>query len=226
MGTHPSTAPAWVAALLVSGACAGPRPPSPGGVAFPTLPGPILANGRSTATAWAGARVVEQGGATIRLGRTGEGIAIRTETVEPSIATILVAAADRVWLLHASAALGTGEYRCQSEGRCARLRDFEWSCRDPSDRPEAVACREAFRAKEGWLGNVDPRGGRVREFLILPERLPGGGSLRIVVTVLTLPEKAVSWPAVADDSASVAVQQGALPDAAQFSVGAWLEVPR
>jgi hypothetical protein len=222
----PSAAPSWVAALLVAAACASPRPPSPGGVAFPSLGGPILADGRSTASAWAGARTVEQRGVTIRLGRTGEAIAIRTETGEPSIATILVAAADRVWLLHASAALGTGEYRCQPDGGCARVRDFEWNCRDPSDRPEAAACREAFRTREGWLGNVDPQGGRVREFLIVPGHFAGEGSLRMVVTVLTLPEQAVSWPAVADDSASVAVQQGALSDAARFSVGAWLEVPK
>jgi hypothetical protein len=222
----PSVAPWWVAAFFATAACASPRPPSPGGVAIPSLGGPILADGRSTPSAWAGARIVEQRGVTIRLGRAGGAIAIRTETADPSIATILVAAADRVWLLHASAALGTGEYRCQSEGGCARVRDFGWSCRDPSDNPEAVACREAFRTREGWLGNVDPQGGRVREFLIVPGRFSAEGSLRMVVTVLTLPEQAMGWPAVADETASVAVQQGALPEAARFSVGSWLEVPR
>jgi len=32
----------------------------------------------------------------------------------------------------------------------------------------------AFRAIEGWLGNVDPEGGRIRELLVQPERFTGG----------------------------------------------------
>ena len=38
--------------------------------------------------------------------------------------------------------------------------------------------------------------------------------------------RAGASPAVADDAASVAVQQGALPDEARFAPGTWLEVAR
>ena len=217
--------PSTFLGALLAAACA-TAPPSTGRPeSLPTLAGPVSFDGRSGAGAWAGARVVDVRGGTVRLGRVDRGIAVRTETASPSIATLAVAASDRIWLLHASAALGTGEYRCQADGRCSRTRDFEWSCRDTSDRPEAVACRDAFLAKEGWVANVDPEGGRVREFLIQPERF-GGGPPRLVVTVLTLPAAPVSWPVVSDDAASLAVQQGALPEAARFDVARWLDVPR
>lgn len=219
---------AWVLSVLLGalllGACASGRPPAAGAVPLPPIAGPVTGEGRSPASTWSGAGLVQQGEATLRLGRVPDGIAVRIETQRRSIATALVSASGRVWLLHASAALGTGEYRCQPDGGCARVRDFEWSCRDPSDKPEALACRDAFRAKEGWIGNVTPQGGNVRELVIVPERF-GGLPLRLVVTVLTLPDQAQTWPAVKDDSASLAVQQGILPDAARFEPGTWLEVP-
>jgi hypothetical protein len=46
-----------------------------------------------------------------------------------------------------------------------------------------------------------------------------------VVTVLILPDQAQTWPAVKDDAASLAIQQGALTDEARFAPGTWLEVP-
>lgn len=223
--------PRWILALtaLALGACATAPSPIHGGLTLPQLPGPISADGRSAADAWAGATVIQQGELTLRLGHVADGIALRIETSRPSIATLGVAAGDRVWLLHASAALGTGQYRCSSDGRCSRVRNFEWSCRDPSDRPDAVACRDAFRTKEGWVANVHPEAGRVREFFILPPRFLGDAramdGLRVVVTVLTLPDRAETWPPVTDATAWLAVQQGALPDAARFDVATWLEVP-
>jgi len=210
---------------VLCGACAGQRSVPEGISALPPIAGPVIGDGRSAATAWTGARRAQLGEAVVQLGRVPAGVAVRVESARPSIATVLVASGDRVWLLHVSAALGTGEYRCGPDGRCTRTRDFEWSCRDPSDRPEAVACREAFRAREGWIGNVAPEGGTVRELVIAPERF-GVGDLRLVVTVLVLPDLAQSWPPVTDEAASPGIQQGALPDAARFAPGTWLEVRR
>jgi hypothetical protein len=139
----------------------------------------------------------------------------------PAIATVLVAASDRAWVLHASAALGTGEYRRTGDGRWRRVRDFDYLCRAPVDS----ACRDAFLAREGWLANVDRQGTRVREFVLVPAQFAGAGpELRIVVTVLVLPEGAHTWPATDDAAAAVRLQQGFLPDVLDLKPERWAVV--
>jgi hypothetical protein len=204
--------------LLLAGlvGCA-PAPPRPA-----IAVDPVQVDGVIGPDEWRDGREATLGSGRAKLRRVGDDLAVLVDLGGPGIATVLVASGDRVWLLHASAALGTGEYRCRPDGGCARTRDFAWSCRDPSDRPEARACRESFLAAEGWLANVNPEAGRTREFLISGRRF--GRPLRVVVTGLTFPEKARTWPPVTDDAASLAVQQGSLPPEARFLTPSWAEV--
>jgi hypothetical protein len=78
------------------------------------LPRAVTPDGRIDSAEWAGAREVRVDGMRVRLGRRGEVLAVAVELEAPGISTLLLASGDRGWVLHASAALGTGEYRCPS----------------------------------------------------------------------------------------------------------------
>jgi hypothetical protein len=153
------------------------------------------------------------------LRREGDVLQITMEVQHRGIGSVLVQAGDRLWVLHASAALGTGIYRRDGDV-WRRVQDFDYQCRDAAD----TACRDAFRARDGWIANV-ARGGADRRFeLDLPRFDP---SPRIAVTYLILePESAVGWPALDDDSASLPLQEGRLPETLSLRLARWAAVPR
>jgi hypothetical protein len=139
----------------------------------------------------------------------------------------VLAAGDRAWVVHASAALGTGEYRCAADGACTRTREFDFRCRDPSSSPTAEACRKEFRSAEGWIGNVSPSGTKAREFLVDLRRFGASDApLSLLVTGLVLPDQGRRWPAGNDDAGSVKLQQGFLEERTRFSSGGWLQIRR
>jgi hypothetical protein len=193
----------------------------------PVLGRDVAADGRLDSAEWAGAREVRADGMRIRLGRRGDVLAVAVELEATGISSLLVAAGDRVWVLHASAALGTGEYRCAADGACARTREFDYRCRDPSSAPASVACRKEFRSADGWIANVDPSGTRTREFLIDLRRFGTSRTpLSLAVTGLVLLDRALRWPAGDDDAGSVKLQQGFLEERMRFTPRSWFGVGR
>ena len=193
----------------------------------PALSRDVVADGRIDPAEWAGARQVSVEGMRVRLGRRGDVLAVAVELERPGISSLLVGTADRVWVLHASAALGTGEYRCAADGTCTRTRGFQFTCRDPSSAPAAKACREEFRSAEGWIGNVSPSGARTREFLIDLGRFGTPGTpLGLVVTGLVLPDQDKRWPEGDDEAGTVKLQQGYLEERMRLSPRSWFAVRR
>lgn len=196
-----------------------------GGV--PALTRDVVADGRLDAAEWKNAREVKVEGMRVRLGRRGDVLAVAVELDAPGISSLVVGTADRVWVLHASAALGTGKYRCAADGACTRTREFAFTCRDPSSAPAAQACRTQFRGTEGWIGNVSPSGTRTREFLIDLGRFGDAATpLSLLVTGLTFPDRGARWPAGDDDAGSVRLQQGFLDERTRFTPGSWWAIRR
>jgi hypothetical protein len=193
----------------------------------PALGRAVAADGRVDSAEWAGAREVRAGGMRIRLGTRGDVLAVAVQLEATGISSLLIGAGDRVWVLHASAALGTGEYRCAADGACTRTREFDYRCRDPSSAPAAVKCRTDFRKADGWIANADPSGTRTREFLIDLHHFGSAGTpLALAVTALVLPDRALRWPAGDDDAGSVKLQQGFLEERMRFTPRSWVAVPR
>ena len=217
---------ALVALLLSACAVSAPSPASnvtPLAVVVPELAGAVVADGVLQSEEWAGAEEVRTSSGSIRLGLSGKVFAIAVELEAPGIATVLLAHGSRVWLLHASAALGTAQYTCSTTGSCTRVRKFAFSCREMPPAPGAAGCRSTFRDQWGWVANVQASGARVREFLIDTERfVPPGQPLQVVVTALRLPDRPQQWPLVADDSASLELQAGNLPDTVTLTPRAWV----
>ncbi len=193
----------------------------------PALSRDVVADGRIDPGEWSGAREVRVNGMRVRLGERGDVLAVAVELEAPGISSLVLGTADRIWILHASAALGTGEYRCAANGTCSRTRDFQFTCRDPSSAPAAEACRKEFRSAEGWIANVSPSGARTREFLIDRRKFGAAGTpLSLLVTGLELPEQARRWPAGDDEAGSVKLQQGYLEEQIRFSPRSWFTVRR
>ena len=192
----------------------------------PALAHEVVADGRIDPAEWAGARQIRVDGMRVRLGTRGDVLAVAVELERTGISSLIVGTADRVWILHASAALGTGEYRCASDGTCTLTRGFQFTCRDPSSAPAAEACRKEFRSAEGWIGNASPSGARTREFLIDLPRFGAGAPLGLVVTGLVLPDQGKRWPAGDDEAGTVKLQQGILEERMRFSPRSWFSVRR
>ena len=193
----------------------------------PALSHEVVADGRIDPAEWAGAREIRADGMRVRLGARGDVLAVAVELEGAGISSLVLGTADRVWVLHASAALGTGEYACATDGNCIRTRGFQFTCRDPSDAPAAEACRKEFRSAEGWIGNVSPSGTRTREFLIDLRKFGTGKSpLGLVVTGLVLPDQAKRWPAGDDEAGTVKLQQGALEARMRLMPRSWFALRR
>jgi len=75
----------------------------------PALARDVVADGRIDPAEWEGAREVSVEGLRVRLGRRGDVLAVAVELEGPGISSLVIGTADRVWVLHASAALGTGD---------------------------------------------------------------------------------------------------------------------
>jgi hypothetical protein len=194
---------------------------------LPVLAKDVRPDGKIDTAEWAGAREIRAEGMRVRLGRRGDVLAVAVELEARGISSLVLAAGDRAWVVHASAALGTGEYRCAADGGCTRIREFDFRCRDPSSSPAAETCRKEFRSAEGWIGNVSPSGTTTREFLVDLRRFGAKDTpLSLLVTGLVLPDQVRRWPAGDDDAGSLKLQQGFLEERTRFASGSWLQIRR
>lgn len=152
--------------------------------------------------------------------RSGDTVWIAARGGADGIASVCVGSADRVWILHASAALGTGEYEL-AQGGWQRRRDFAWAARDPSDS----AAREEFFSREGWLANVS-KGGADREFELDLRRFPPGVRFAVGYLHTREPMRVDTFPErVTDACSGMPLQQGALPQTAAFAPETWEAFP-
>jgi hypothetical protein len=128
---------------------------------------------------------------------------------------------DGVWVLHASAALGTAIYK-QSTDAWARTQGFTWSCRGTGFTEAAIEEREAFFEREGWLGTIGYLGIRTHfEYRI---DLFGEDSLTILFLFLGpgYPRRVLTWPGDLSGAVEyVALVEGPLPETMPFDIGTW-----
>ena len=139
----------------------------------------------------------------------------------PRIASLYLVRGDRLWVLHASAALGTAEYS-RREGRWHLARGFTFACRG-----EGPPCRAAFARREGWSAAVSETGGdRVFE---LEASLAAAGTRFTVVsldphTADTTPDVR-ACPGITGDVIGAQLQAGDPPETIDVDASAWPSVP-
>lgn len=163
---------------------------------------------------------------TLTLARSGDGVHLSLEDGADGIASVFLYDGERVFVLHASAALGTAVFARAADGGWRRLQDFTFEARDPDD----LAAREAFWKKHGWLANVTPPGsgarpGGDRTFAIDVKRFQVGAPLRVAAGYLHLGSGAPAvdpWPTgLQDGVASVALHEGHTEPSPVFAPERW-----
>lgn len=196
--------------------------PNQAALPVPRGTAPIF-DGTLSAGEWAGAQEVAPDDRTTLFLKHGNGelflgLSARTMGgVSPCVVR-----GDDVWVLHASAALGTAIYQ-ESGDAWARTQDFTWSRRSTGFDEEALQERAAFFAREGWLGTLGYLGIRAHfEYRI---DLLGEDSLTILFLFLDLghPRKVLSRPVdLSDVPDATALVTGPVPETMPFDISTWI----
>lgn len=189
--------------LLV--ACASTAPTAAPVIDGTMQPGEWSRARRLTLTGGGDAWLLERDGATY--------VALRGE--RRGVGSLCLSDGARIWILHASGALGTATYERDGSGWNIGRR-FEWMVREGATAEE----KQQYLAANGWLANSDRTGRAAREYEI---RLPPGAN-RLAIGYLTLddPMSVSYWPeTVDDDCRSVAIGQGFLPATVTFEPERW-----
>jgi hypothetical protein len=155
------------------------------------------------------------GGGSVRVHGDAGGVRLAVSGPAASLATVYVASGDRVFVLHASAALGTGIYERVGDGY-RLVQDFRWQCRDRHDGD----CRSRFYGADGWWGETYATGSAERAIVIDRKLLGAGG--RVVVVRYTYPGQIAAWPErPGDDTVNEDLLRGTLPAEAHFVTSSW-----
>ncbi|REJ76102.1 MAG: hypothetical protein DWQ47_10795 [Acidobacteria bacterium] len=125
----------------------------------------------------------------------GEFISIAVKTAPHFVASICLASADDVIVLHASAALGELEY-LKKDGAWDPNGKFEWKVRDTSMGPEAIQQRTDYFQMNKWVANTTPMGTKGETEFLVRKDILSGEDLMLAVGIMpeSDPEKIISFP--------------------------------
>ncbi len=178
-------------------------------------------DGAIGADEWKGAQShALKGGGEVLLLQRGEVLYVAVRGEKRGIASLCVGDADRVSVLHASAALGTAEYAREKDG-WRRRANFKYEVRE--------AATEEARAKHlaewAWLSNPSRAGTPVREFAI--ELTPERRFLSVAFVTFDGGDAIAYWPeTVRDDCAALRLGQGWAEESQTFAPATWYRLAR
>jgi hypothetical protein len=214
--------------VLVTGLLLGIHPiylsgqtPSP----VPVPPGPaITLDGQLEALEWEGsARLPLSSHGEVFLHSHEELLSVGVRGPGFGLAHLALASRDTVWILHASAALGSIVY-ARDGGEWKKVQDPTWEVRDPSMTPEARARREAYLTTHHWVGTTGRMGAENEvEFLIRMERF-GGGEIRLAVVFYPVEGSGPfpRWPVdLRDGVVEAELLTGPMPERLHFDPRGW-----
>ena len=179
---------------------------------------PVL-DGTIDSDEWADAAAFELGeSSTLYLKRANGHVFLAIRATTMGIPSPLIVRGEDVFVLHASAALGTAIYSRQ-DGVWLQTQAFVWQCRELGFGPSAVAAREAFLEQEGWLGTVGRLGARTEfEYQILLD----GESLRVLFLFMEASQRVLSWPATPEETMhDLPLITGPIPGEIAVDFGEW-----
>jgi len=151
---------------------------------------------------------------------------VTVESEPIGVASLCIGNGDNIFVLHASAALGSLRFRTSEDGWVTDGR-FTWEMRESSMSDEAIAERTKYLESHSWIATTSSMGDpRIAEFLVSAE-LTGTDDIRIAVGIMPSgrPDVTLAFPtsaaACADDSLVRGVQPGA---ALHFAPSEWLNM--
>lgn len=172
---------------------------------------------------WADARRANLvGGGEVWLLRAGNELYVAVKGSGTGFPSLCVGNADRVEILHASAALGTVAYQRGAKG-WSRGQGFEWRVRDlPEPAPTLATDRESFLKEQRWLANASDTGTPLREFRII---LDAGRRFLGVVFLSTDSMQAAYWPTSMNDGCrDLDLLRGDAPGSLELEPSRWYEI--
>jgi hypothetical protein len=207
--------------LLLLGALHGQEGPE---VHVPSGPAVSL-DGILEAEEWEGAaRFAMRGGGEILLRARGPELMVGVRGAGPGFPHVALAAGDSVWILHASAALGTITYARDGEERWRPGQGPVWELRDTTLSAQAMEAREAYLDEHGWVASTARMGSDGEaEFVIRLDRF-GGGEARLGVACLVVPRRpeAPRWPdALPDEMNRAELLAGGTPEFLDLRPSGW-----
>jgi hypothetical protein len=145
----------------------------------------------------------------------------------PRIASVLVAHGDRLYVLHASAQIGTAVYAKTAGSHWSLLKGFMFECRFAStDKIHGPDCLDDFTWRDGWVANVSEHGVD-RVFDISKRVAPAGARFAVVSFDPTsngdLPDLR-ACRGVTGDALSPTLQAGNTPATLNIDPSEWPEV--
>ena len=157
------------------------------------------------------------------LQRQGEEIAVGIRGNQPGFPHLAFSVGDSVWVLHASAALGSIVYE-RGTDTWALVRGPVWELRDPSLTALASRAREIYLDENGWVGTTAEMGREGdAEFLILPDRF-GGENARFAVVFLPVPITGETWgwpEGNSDEIGMLKLLTGPMPEELRLDPTGW-----
>jgi hypothetical protein len=155
-------------------------------------------------------------------------LGLRGDTTGWATVYLTADAGKTVYVLHASAALGTAIFR-QTGDRWSLTQSFEWAARHTDDNTAAKTARQAFYQQHGWIANVSDGGGnREREYKISRSFFTGGSlQLAVVYAAETRPLTLQHFPAtLADATLNLPLIRGETPADLAFDIVHWQPIDR
>ncbi len=207
--------------LLLPGAVCGQQGPD---VHIPSGPAVSL-DGILAVEEWEGAaRFAMRGGGEILLRARGGELLVGVRGVGPGFPHVALATGDSVWILHASAALGTITYARDGHDRWRPVQRPVWELRDTTLSAQAREARQAYLDEHGWVASTARMGSEGEaEFVIRLDRF-GGVEARLAVACLVVPRRleAPRWPdALPDGMNSGELLAGHTPDSLDLRPSGW-----
>ncbi len=151
-------------------------------------------------------------GSTLHWMRSDETLYVALRGHSLGAVNLTIAAADELWIMHSSAALGSVLYTADGDA-WTRTHDFDWCCRSATDDTARLALLE----NEGWQANIgfadDP--GTVEYEVALPWT-----DAAVAVSYQTEESDPAFWPADLTTEATAELI-GPFPDERQFHLGGW-----
>jgi hypothetical protein len=185
---------------------------------------PILVDGILDREEWAEAATEPFAGAgRLHFLTAGRYLQIGVDGGAPGFPHLAVAGTDTVWILHASASLGSITYVREGDG-WHRSHGPAWALQDPSLTPRARGEREEYLRLHGWVASTIRMGEVGRAEFVLDLRRFGPTSIRLSAVFLALePEEAIHrWPSAgSDDVAARLLLTGPMPEILHFRPSAW-----
>jgi len=187
---------------------------------------PVSIDGRFSVEEWKDAVRQELiGGGEVHFKQDGAYLYVCLRGSKQGWGHVYVTRGDTVYVLHASAALGTAIYHRSNGGVWQPVQEFSWTMRDTSLSREAVNAREKFLQSYGWVANTVRMGTPgMLEFKIARKFLNSETPL-LAALFASEPKSPQFWPpTLKDDCLAEKLIFGTTPADLKFNREGWAKL--